>query len=528
MAAGVAVLALGAHLLFSGIGFNPTDEGFTLAGARRILAGQIPHRDFISTRPAFSFLLHVPEVWLGGQSILLNSRLVFWLEMAVGALGWVLLLEWACRKTFTSMVRLALLGTVFSLNTHIFPPMAWHSVDAMTLAALGLALVARSRRAGKFAGYAILGLSTLCRQNFIPILPVALFVFGDARRMGCWIAAMAPVIAYAAVISIAGGWNDMILQLAARTDIVGLGFAPFAAHKGTWFGLATGLLSALLVTGVRPGKPRLPGLFEAGIGLSTGTVLFAVSGLACGTIAAEPAFFVWGAAAGVGAFKAFMDAGRSRAPILIATAGWCIGVSVGYNTPALMAGACAAVMVVMVVDALGRRHPHVARLLVTMFAVISLVAMAWARRIFVYRDCPAPALTVDLGTVFPGGRGIRTGSETGRFLADLAFVVKRCGGHPYAIIPDCAAWWATAPSSNPICEDWPMNAELVRPELFMRVGKDLLRQRGRIYVIVQKYRAESIATERRMIGDDRMYGVVALARKAFSKTGETEFFEIYH
>jgi hypothetical protein len=527
MLAGVVVLASGAHLLFSGIGFNPTDEGFTLAGAKRILAGQIPHRDFISTRPAFSFLLHVPEVWLGGQSILLNSRLVFWLEMAVGALGWVLLLEWACRRTFTSTVRLALLGTVFPLNAHVFPPMAWHSVDAMTLAALGLALVARSRKAGKLAGYAMLGLSTLCRQNFIPLLPVALFVFGDARRMGCWVSAMAPVIAYATVISIAGGWNDMVLQLAARTDIVGLGFSPFAGHKGTWFGLATGFLAAWLVTEVRPGKPRLPGLFWPGIGLSTGAVLFAVSGLVRGTIAADPAFFIWGATAGAGAFMAFMDAGRSRAPILIAATGWCIGVSVGYNTPALMAGACAAVMVAMVVDALEKRHPRAARLLVTMLAVMSLAAMARARQIFVYRDRPASALTVDLGTVFPGGDGIRTSGETGRFFADLAFVVKRCGGHPYAIIPDCAVWWATAPSGNPICEDWPMNAELVRPELFMRVGKDLMRQRGRIYVIVQKYRAESIATERRLIGDDQMYGVVALTRKAFRKTGETEFFEIY-
>ena len=40
------------HYLFSWIGFNPTDDGFVLSAARRILDGEIPHKDFVSIRPA--------------------------------------------------------------------------------------------------------------------------------------------------------------------------------------------------------------------------------------------------------------------------------------------------------------------------------------------------------------------------------------------------------------------------------------------------------------------------------------------
>src|SRR5258708_31765250 len=39
------VVAVAAHLEFSWMGYTPTDDGWVLAGSRRILAGQIPHRD---------------------------------------------------------------------------------------------------------------------------------------------------------------------------------------------------------------------------------------------------------------------------------------------------------------------------------------------------------------------------------------------------------------------------------------------------------------------------------------------------
>ena len=50
------------HLIFSKYGFNPTDDGHVLAHAKRILNGEIPHRDFISIRPAMSSFLHSIEI----------------------------------------------------------------------------------------------------------------------------------------------------------------------------------------------------------------------------------------------------------------------------------------------------------------------------------------------------------------------------------------------------------------------------------------------------------------------------------
>lgn len=62
----LGVLASVAHLLFSPLGFNPTDDGFVLAMSRRLLEGEVPHRDFISIRPVASAVFHKPLVALGG------------------------------------------------------------------------------------------------------------------------------------------------------------------------------------------------------------------------------------------------------------------------------------------------------------------------------------------------------------------------------------------------------------------------------------------------------------------------------
>ena len=90
IALALVVLAAGLHFLYSPLGFNPTDEGFVLAYSRRVLDGQVPHRDFISIRPAGSAYLHAPELAIGGQRALWMSRAAVWLQFVVIAWGWTM------------------------------------------------------------------------------------------------------------------------------------------------------------------------------------------------------------------------------------------------------------------------------------------------------------------------------------------------------------------------------------------------------------------------------------------------------
>ena len=71
----ILTVSVVSHLLFSWIGFNPTDDGFILSLSRRIIDGQFPHRDFIFIRPALSPVIHVPFVYFGGEYTFWFSRL---------------------------------------------------------------------------------------------------------------------------------------------------------------------------------------------------------------------------------------------------------------------------------------------------------------------------------------------------------------------------------------------------------------------------------------------------------------------
>src|SRR2546425_11880711 len=83
----LVLVPLCAHFMFSWMGFTPTDEGFTLAYSRRILDGQVPHRDFIIVRPFFSPLLHVFAVFFGGDYTFWLSRMFVWFQLA--SMSWM-------------------------------------------------------------------------------------------------------------------------------------------------------------------------------------------------------------------------------------------------------------------------------------------------------------------------------------------------------------------------------------------------------------------------------------------------------
>ena len=81
------LLPAACHIGFSWIGFNPTDDGWLQAVARRIADGQLPHRDFIFVRPALSAVFQVPLVWWGGDFVIWLSRLWGWVTLA--AVCWI-------------------------------------------------------------------------------------------------------------------------------------------------------------------------------------------------------------------------------------------------------------------------------------------------------------------------------------------------------------------------------------------------------------------------------------------------------
>jgi hypothetical protein len=238
------------------------------------------------------------------------------------------------------------------------------------------------------------------------------------------------------------------------------------------------------------------------------------------------------------------DTGRSPVPprdrtaaavagVLAQFAAWCVSVSFGYNTPALLSGPLVALLVLWPLVLApagvgGRRGPGWWPAATGAIAVLTMLSFAVTRCRNVYLDRPAWELTRPLGGVFPGGKLIRTNPDTAAFLEDLRAAVASVAPAPVAIVPDCASWWIRSPAPNPLPIDWPEGFTLGPPFLFARVAAALTTGPVRPVIIVQKVSAEWLSRGFLPLPDDSFHMMAPWVRHHFHKTGETRFFEMYH
>jgi hypothetical protein len=524
---------LAAHAVFSWIGFNPTDDGFVLAYGRRLLDGQVPHRDFIAIRPVGAALLHLPELLLGGEHVLAASRLVWWCELAFVAWIWVGLVGRALAVELGVVERAALRVLALVLAAHVAPPRAWHTVDGLAVASAGIALAWDARTRRKVAGYAIIGAAALCKQNFLVLAPIALVVRGDWRRPGCWLAAMAPAAFYAGVVGALGGGPDLAAQLGAQHGLVAAGIGPYVSTRVA-VGLVLGALAGRLPRRTTDGRPRARAFagLVAPLVVATAPVglLIAAATASYAHYARVPAFVLFGLALGrTAALLAAGDRAAARIALLAVAVAWTSAISVGYPSPAYASGLLAALLLVLdrPVEARARGY---ARAGLVVLAGLACIGSGAARTRVVYRDRPAAELTRPLGDVLRGGAGIYTNDRTADFLADLnrAVMLAETRGRPYAILPDVPVHWVTARRPNPLPIDWPQSIELATPALAARVDDAIDRFRGTGVFLVQKVRADALATlALPFAADDPRYPVVGRVRDMLTKTGETTYFDVY-
>jgi len=541
-----------AHLVFSWIGFNPTDEGFILAASRRLLDGQIPHRDFISIRPALPYLTFLPVVWLGGEYTIWLSRGLAWIEIAGVAWCWVAVLDRLLGLALGVRSRIALAVSAFALCAHTFPVMAWHSVDALAAASLGLALTTDRRPRVRWAGYAALGASLLARQNFVFLVLGALLLSGDWRRPRYLAAAALPVGLAAAVLWWLGAGPAALAQLSSKHDLVPVGLLRYLRHGYLPWSIAIGAgAMALLAGDVRLARHPGPGDPGPTVGAltMTGAAFWTSLEMRFPEFFMQQSFALFGLAAGgclwlaVSLFRGPRPGAPPPVPLerrrrsavagaLAVLAAWTVSLSFGYNTPALLAGALAALLLGWPLALLGRdpvtRHVRGALvLLLALHAGVSVTACAVARWRYPYRDQPARKLTVPLDGLLAGGRLIRTNPNTAAYLADLGEAVRRAGPGSYAIVPDLAAYWVRPPRPNPLPIDWAEGFTLSPPGLFDRVTGAMCTGTPRPVVIVAKVCGEYLPTGFFPVPDDSFNRMAPWVRAHGRKLGETKLFELY-
>lgn len=479
------LLPLACHFGFSWIGFNPTDEGWLQAVARRLLEGEVPHRDFISVRPVLSPLLQVPLVWLGGDHLFWWARLWGWGELALISWWWSGLLGPAAHSP---LPRVGAFAAALLLNAHVFPVMAWHTLDGLVFCTAAVLLARRGSVTAWRWAFCCVGLAALCRQNFglfVPVLALGLPDWRSARHV-LW-AAVPPALYFGGLVA-GHAVPDFFQQLyASGGALYKTAFRQFAVQSEFWLSAGLAALGATLLLRLPRRLPGISGALALAAGLRAAWCL-AGDGSAIGG-----SFELFGAALVLTA--ATLSRGRwaeaRRSPLVAAVAlAWIGAISHGYNNPAL-SGGLLFLVIVQALSALGDPADKFPPLLAPTVALLALApAFVHARQTYPYLDRPTSALTHDAGDVVRGATHLRTNELTYRVLTDLRLITDRleANGTPYAILTDFSAVWALSPRRNPLLCEWPQTTELgSKPALIVRFLDHLCSLPPGTVVIVQRH-----------------------------------------
>ena len=265
----------------------------------------------------------------------------------------------------------------------------------------------------------------------------------------------------------------------------------------------------------------------------------------------QPAF-----GAAVGVFVARLFFGKIFLPYLAAllVIGWASSLSIGAPYPAWIGGVLGVSALMVAINGNPqkklKKNRHDSFSTQAEWAVILTVLLA-AIAVFIdlrlnniYREKLPSFLIAPLDEKFPGAAGIVGSPTMVSVYEDLQKMVgqARKDKKRYAIVPEFAAWWATADEVNPLPTDWVLTQELGEnnPDLVKRLLTTADSIRPETYFIVQKFTAEHIPRDSAGVykwqdispeyanhWENSRYVIVGHIRENYELYKENEYFWLY-
>ena len=499
--------------LLATFGFNPTDEGVVLSLSRRLLMGEIPHRDFISIRPVGSGILHIPELFFGNHYVFFISRLIVCFQFVVIALMAILLIEKASNfKTSISNKCLILLAA-FLLSINSFPLMAWTTIDALFCVMIGTWLSTFENQYLKQFGYGIASYAILCKQNFLFIPFVLILLNRDYKNIGVWLFSILPILVYVELVYFSKSWNDAVMQLGVRTEIFETGLKAYYKQPFLWIGLGIGQLVFLLAK-----NEKLAWIKSAFSLILPATLLAA---LAFRNSYKAVFYFEFGIAAALFLVQSFQRKGIAEYLLFTLIIAWSTSISLGYNSPALAAGLLWIVLLGEIII-----EKKWLTILLAFNLILVFVASFRLRTHFIYRDNDAMKLKSEIK--LEGFAGIKTNANTASAMNELNTICTKIKHDNYCVITDYAAFWSTHSFNNPLPLDWTIYDEMPSKSLFNRCWKTIANNNKIKYVIAQKYETEFLKDSLVIVdAKDLNRTLIDSVRLHYIKKWEGKYFSVF-
>jgi hypothetical protein len=532
----IALVLIAIYALFqipSTEGFNPSDDGVILAQSYRIINGEVPHRDFISIRPAGSAIMHLVHFY-SPLPLELSARWFVLLEYLFTSILLVSLLMGSWFKGLgKSGFYLMICGSVpviFILNQNHYNLFPWTTIDALFWFSLALYgwYKLKNKKVGSDFKWLVLvffsvSVSALCRQTFL--LPGAVLVLRIIgwdiarsssiretiyRLLPAILVGMLPGWVYVGMLTFTGSWPDFLQQMTGRTELWQTGVVSF--WRAFWQSPVFGLFLLALFTGLVKTWNRESGrdtrLIDLIIQLQK-YLTFIIRILLVFAVFIKPELlfnismaFFWLLVLDL--FLIYLQDGQFNrwiGPVFwVLLVAWTSAISLGDNAPVFALGWLAGTAFLMQIRDFRDRVYRIVRayqiagagVLITILLVLSLVV----QRNQNYRDLPAKQLTHRGGEIFKEMGGINLSPVMFGYLSEIKRLYTEFGmpQDRFAVWPNNALVYPLLDTRNPFELDWMQLAEFVGSEArVLESTREKLKENDLI-ILVEKINIKWIAT----------------------------------
>jgi hypothetical protein len=311
-----------------------------------------------------------------------------------------------------------------------------------------------------------------------------------------------------AYVSIFGGWNDMLNQLSAHSEILEVGLLNYILNPY----LIAGIVVCLICRKLEFPKVQLLWIFTVYLILLLDTNHYHGNALLLlfGYVLTE----------------SFFDTANRKFYFLALTLAWCVSISVGYASIALFTGGLISLLysfqpfdeLFAIYDKSNRKNISNPFLLL----IISVAAFYYSRTTIIYREAPRSQLTFNLSEIVPGASGIYTNRQTNAVLTDIYTLRQEYS--KLIILPDYTAVQLFN-YKRPIHTEWPNRAEIPNKKILEKVTSRLKTDSTAI-IAIPKYQT-ALLSDTLKETDLNDYDIVQFVKANFKKFKETRFFDLY-
>lgn len=536
-------------------GFSPTDEGVIISQSWRIINGEIPHKDFISIRPAASGYLHAVNFIFPG-SLVANARWFvlfqfFAIALVFSGLVFKLLSDKYSNPKIAVFIALLLSGfTLTTLNYNLYP---WTTIDAIFWSVLALPLLMYSKKKiPNIIGLIFLSFAALSRQTFI-LVAAAGFIYVFLNYKGRYLksipvilAGAVPFFAYLIMLISNSVVAEFIHQMTGRTEFFQTAVLQFG--KKFLLGLSTPLNILCLFVSMLLYFKRKTGLKEMFTNKSYHIVfamiyvIFAIAHIILYFFSSEidihtlpfELFFMllflsilhWVLNPESKDLRII-----SAATLLIS---WVSAISLGDNTPVFASGILFIMLCGIAADIILKKQARFSKLvknqyLLSGLAIVIAVSGYFSQEKFNYRDNESARLTNGLNYASAEFGEIKTNPALIAYYSDLKDI---CDTLPNSknntiVFPHNAIFYSVMQTRNPMSLDWLIANEYIGQESRVKSDLENLKKIDKIYFIVDKIDLRFINTglKPRFYKNDIVYDFIIKNCKELDC--DSEFFRVY-